>query len=240
MEEATTNNEIQTVERDLEEQSAASQHAPTGEERRQALVAVAFDVIAAKGFEGLRVREVAARAGVNIATLHYYFPTKEALVRGVVEHLVQQFRTLATIGREEGGTALERLERHLIDLEQRLKTAPEMYIVLMEMQLRSVRDPAVNALLQETSVGWRAQITKLLQEGVQEGGFRADLDISEAVSIWIALIKGVATQELSRLDRFDFRRLGAFWKQWLGNPAMDVPATSAKKEKEQRRRRNNE
>src|SRR5947208_9570069 len=31
-----------------------------------------------------RTRDVAAKVGVNIATLHYYFPTKEKLIRGVV------------------------------------------------------------------------------------------------------------------------------------------------------------
>lgn len=218
MEVPATNNHIETIRGDTEEGSPTSQYAPTGEYRRHALVAVAFDVIATKGFEGLRVREVAARAGVNIATLHYYFPSKELLVRGVVEHLVEHFRALAVVESAESGTALERLQSQLINLEYRLKTAPEAYVVLMEMQLRAVRDPVVNALLQETSVGWRAHVKRILQDGVQEGAFRADLDIDEAVSIWIALIKGVATQELSRLDHFDFRRVCAFWKHWLEIP----------------------
>ena len=52
------------------------------EDRQQALVLAAFNQIAERGFEGLRTREVAAGVGLNIATLHYYFPTKEALIRG--------------------------------------------------------------------------------------------------------------------------------------------------------------
>src|SRR5205807_7131455 len=69
------------------------------EDRRHALVAAAFGQIAERGFEGLRTREVAAEAGVNIATLHYYFPTKEALIRGVVAHAMGRFRsTLAPHG----------------------------------------------------------------------------------------------------------------------------------------------
>src|SRR5205809_67708 len=55
-------------------------------DRRGALVRAAYNQIAERGFEGLRTREVAGEAGVNIATLHYYFPTKEKLIEGVVEH----------------------------------------------------------------------------------------------------------------------------------------------------------
>src|SRR5919201_2689861 len=69
------------------------------EDRRRALVLAAFNQIAERGFEGLRTRAVATEAGVNIATLHYYFPTKEALIRGVVAYVMERFRsTLAPHG----------------------------------------------------------------------------------------------------------------------------------------------
>jgi AcrR family transcriptional regulator len=69
------------------------------EDREQGLVQAAFNQIAERGFEGLRAREVAAGVGLNIATLHYYFPTKEALIRGVVAHAMDRFRsTLAPHG----------------------------------------------------------------------------------------------------------------------------------------------
>ena len=66
------------------------------EDRRRALVEAAYDQIAERGFEGLRTRDVAARVGVNIATLHYYFPTKEALISGVLDLAMQRFRSTLT------------------------------------------------------------------------------------------------------------------------------------------------
>src|SRR6266496_4069965 len=84
------------------------------DDRRQALVQAAFDAIAERGFEGLRTRDVAAQVGVNIATLHYYFPTKEALIRGVVELSQQRFRsTLAP-----SGTSADQLRNHLRAVER--------------------------------------------------------------------------------------------------------------------------
>ena len=67
-------------------------HTPHGEAQRAALVRAAYDLIAEKGFEGLRTRDVAERAGVNIATLHYYFKHKDDLIRSVVEYTREQFK----------------------------------------------------------------------------------------------------------------------------------------------------
>src|SRR6516225_6759929 len=63
-------------------------------DRRMSLLQATFDVIASAGFEGLRTRAVAERAGVNVATLHYYFPTKQALIAGLAEFLGRTYATL--------------------------------------------------------------------------------------------------------------------------------------------------
>src|SRR5579862_5526382 len=89
--------------------SQAEPAPPSRPDRRQALVAAAFRRIATDGFEGLRTRDIAADVGVNIATLHYYFPTKEALIRGVIGHAMQRFS--ATMPNE--GSPAEQLRTHL-------------------------------------------------------------------------------------------------------------------------------
>src|SRR5215471_16607803 len=60
------------------------------DDRRHALILAAYHSIAEKGFEGLRTRDVAATVGIHSATLHHYFPTKEALIQGVVDYAVQR------------------------------------------------------------------------------------------------------------------------------------------------------
>jgi AcrR family transcriptional regulator len=62
--------------------------------RCRLLLQTAFDVIAEVGFEGLRTRSVASRAGVNIATLHYYFPSKQDLVEGMAQFIGAKFVTI--------------------------------------------------------------------------------------------------------------------------------------------------
>jgi TetR/AcrR family transcriptional regulator len=66
-------------------------HAPSSQEggrirrRNRALILkAAEEVFAAKGFDGATTAEIAARAGLPKANLHYYFPTKEAVYRAVI------------------------------------------------------------------------------------------------------------------------------------------------------------
>jgi AcrR family transcriptional regulator len=43
------------------------------------ILAAAEAIFAARGFEGASTREIAARAGVNISSLHYHWNSKETL-----------------------------------------------------------------------------------------------------------------------------------------------------------------
>lgn len=55
------------------------------EETRREILKAAEQSFAMAGFIGATTREVAARAGVNVATLHYHFGNKEGLYRAVIE-----------------------------------------------------------------------------------------------------------------------------------------------------------
>src|SRR4030095_6501778 len=54
------------------------------------ILAAAQEVFAVKGFDGASTREIAARAGVNISSLHYHWDSKEALYRAIFERIYQQ------------------------------------------------------------------------------------------------------------------------------------------------------
>ncbi len=45
----------------------------------------AIDLFAEKGFEGTSIRDLAARADVNVAMVNYYFGSKEKLFESIVE-----------------------------------------------------------------------------------------------------------------------------------------------------------
>lgn len=198
------------------EKQAVLPRSSRSDARRQDLILAAYHLIATKGFEGLRVRDVAVRAGVNIATLHYYFNSKEDLIRGVVEYMVHLFFTItAPIPASGSEMASQKLRRIFLDLQYQLQQAPQMFVVFTELHLRSQRDPAVRVILRNLNEEWQAHIESIFREGVRQGTFRSDLDVHRAASEVIALIKGISLQAASQLDTINFERLSADVEQWF-------------------------
>ena len=188
----------------------AASAAPTRKDRRQALVLAAFNQIAERGFEGLRTREVAAEVGLNIATLHYYFPTKEALIRGVVEHAMQRFRSTL----EPHGSSADQLRNHFRAVRKLLKDEPQLGAVMGELALRSARDPSMAAIMRQTNDAWHRTLRGLLKRAAKEGHLKPELDNDDVASLVVATLTSMTLPTLSSGARMEqaFRQL----ERWLG------------------------
>lgn len=179
-------------------------------DRRRELTRIAYHQLAERGFEGLRVRDVARAAGVNIATLHYYFPTKEDLIYAVIGYLAEQFQVPAvTPPAGEVVSALEELRWEFADLRERIRTAPEQIAVLSELHARSRRDPGIAAALRRLDEGWQGYLAGIIGRGIQEGIFRSDLEPSAVAEAIVAEMKGIGYQLLSDPDSARADRLVA-------------------------------
>jgi AcrR family transcriptional regulator len=168
---------------------------PRGE-RRRALVAAAYRRIAAEGFEGLRTRDVAADVGVNIATLHYYFPTKEALIRSVIGHAMQRFAAT----RPGEGSPVAQLRGHLRALERLLREDHELWAVMGELVLRAPRDADLGHTFRQTDAYWHRTLRDLIQRAVDEGAIDPALDADGAAALMIVAIKGLSLPTVAGFD----------------------------------------
>lgn len=209
-------------------------HTPRGQAQREALVRAAFELIAERGFEGLRTRDVAARGHVNIATLHYYFATKEDLIRAVVLKMKDDFSNVHPLYGEPGAEEpLEELRRELRDVEYQARTIPATFTVLFELFLRGLRDPAIRAILQELDAHWQEHIGSYLTDGVREGDFRADLDIPATAAALITFIKGLLVQALLHGEEYPMHAVTTQMERWL---TEHVRADSAARAQHQRQK----
>jgi len=172
--------------------------------RRTALLQAAFDVLAEVGFEGLRTRAVAHRAGVNIATLHYYFPSKQHLIEGLAQFIGAKFVTLhGRPPRPSGLSALDRFRQEFSDGRFYLNHHPEMLLVIQEFALRGKRDPEVQKTVDQMNAHWRDGIARMVRAGVADGTFRDDIPPGEMISILMSIFAGVAASGGGQIDAIE-------------------------------------
>lgn len=189
--------------------------------RSEAVVQAAYTLIVEKGFEGLRTREVAERVGINSATLHYYFPTKESLIQGVVHHLMQELQT-SRVKADASASALERLRAEFADIRVRLKEAPEQLIVLTELAVRAWRDPAIAGILAYLDQGWHNHLVSILRAGVAENTFRSDLNLEATANAMMSQLRGVGYQGKFNEAKLDdlIDQIGKQIEHWVLAPVV--------------------
>ena len=100
-------------------------------------------LIVEKGFEGLRTRDIAERVGINIATLHYHVPTKEALIELVADSARDEFIAQHRATPKDGMTGAERLRAEFDEFLDTYENHAELLDVMCEFDQRARRDPAV-------------------------------------------------------------------------------------------------
>jgi AcrR family transcriptional regulator len=156
-------------------------------DRRQALISAAFDQIAEHGLEGLRLRPVAAAAGIDHSTLHHHFATKDELIAAVLEHVTTQL---------EGSMSPElapadRLRQHLRSIGRLVSERPELFVVLRELDMRAQRDETTRRVIDGDEQGWRDALAGLFEEGIQLGSWATDLDVDASVELVISTLRGL-------------------------------------------------
>ena len=196
-------------------------HTPThrresSEDRRQAIATAARALIVEKGMEGLRTRDIAERVGINIATLHYHVPTKEALIGLVTEPMREGFRAQSIVRPRAHLTPGQQLEHEFYDFAEMLSERRDVLIVLTELAERARRDPVVAAATRPMMRKWLAMLEELLAAGARDGSFRPDLDAGPAA----IMIVGALMQfcRLGDTSNDTYRRLCDELRRAVANP----------------------
>jgi AcrR family transcriptional regulator len=192
-------------------------------DRKSELVEIAYRLIAQNGLEGFRIRQVAAEAEIDNGTLHYHFPSKEALILGVVDYLMEDLKTNRAVWKDAEPTALDELRMEFEDIRLRLRRTPEQFIMLSDLAVRSWRDPVVAKIFRKLDDGWYTHLVALLERGIQQGIFRNNLNVPLCARAMMVALRGIGYQ--SRLPRRKvdelLSELAAQTERWI--TAEDAP-----------------
>src|SRR6266581_6697785 len=105
--------------------------------RRAQILDTAFSMIAKGGLESFRTGDLAERVGINNATLHYHYPTKEDLVRAVGAYLAERYAHERSPVPASGSSAVAALRREFNDAAFYRRERPDMLAVSREFTMRA-------------------------------------------------------------------------------------------------------
>lgn len=155
------------------------------DETRREILDAAEESFAASGFTGATTREVAGRAGVNVATLHYHFGNKEGLYRAVIDRVVSGEIPAA----DGSGTPAERLARTvgtLFDFAAERPALPRLSL------LDQLAGPASSASSRTTGEAEdpRVAVLRRMLVALATGGASKGLPPGVAARVIVTLIDG--------------------------------------------------
>jgi AcrR family transcriptional regulator len=128
------------------------------QDRFELVLETAMRLIAARGYESVSMREIAREAGMPIATVYQYFPTKLAIVREMWSRYTGSISEALAAGLPEcgrgGEEALDRLIGGIIDRMSALQNSNPAFVEIwssvgasMELRALNVEDTLHNARL---------------------------------------------------------------------------------------------
>jgi DNA-binding transcriptional regulator YbjK len=171
---------------------------PKGERRRHALVEAAAELLVEGGFDAVRHRAVAERAGLPLASTTYYFESLDVLVTAAVEH---HGRAELTRGRQRLDELVtrQRSPDTLVELVLELLLGPaserdaESVLSRYERLVATGRRPYLRPLTQALG----AELRRLLKEIFIRSG--ADVD-DRRVEQLISLVDGAVVNALIEVN----------------------------------------
>jgi AcrR family transcriptional regulator len=142
------------------------------------ILRAACRVVVTRGASDLRIGTVAQEAGVSRTLVHYYFATRQELLRAAFAY-AESVRTEALESELAAlPTGAERAKRALLrTFEPELEETPALWNEVWS----SLRyDTELRPLVQERYRAWTDRIVRLLAEGREDGSVPADVDVEAA------------------------------------------------------------
>ncbi|MGW1467099.1 TetR/AcrR family transcriptional regulator [Streptomyces sp. NPDC002308] len=171
-----------------------------GRARREQIVATAAEVYADVGYHGASLREIAKRAGISHVGLHYYFPSREALLAAVLKRRDEE--DTARLGPKEYSPAAA--VQHLVDLADHNARHPGIVELYVRVAAEAFsEDHPAHQYFTDHYRTTREYVHGALRELAEQGALREGVDPRAAAAGFVALMDGLQVQWLTSPDEVD-------------------------------------
>jgi AcrR family transcriptional regulator len=158
-------------------------------EARCRLINAAIEGTVAHGYDRVRLRDIAAIAGVTTGMIQHHFASREELLLAMLERLgTEQIEAARRIGRHEPDP-WRRLEA-LIGQIAADSEAERHCVAWLDLCASAARDVRIRTSLARVTSEWRKHLTETVRDGLAAGVFTPILDEADVVDVLLAAIDG--------------------------------------------------
>jgi AcrR family transcriptional regulator len=164
------------------------------------IVQAAMRVLARQGYARTSLMDIAREAGMSKGAVHYHYPTKEALIKVVLETACDavQRRTLAAW--DTGGNPFESLRSSLEQLWLARAERSDEALVVADLLAQSLYDDQLRPQLAEYYRFAANQVHEHLLQNVLAVGLRPKVDTSILPRLLLGLLDGMVMQHFVEPD----------------------------------------
>ena len=177
-------------------------------DKKEHIMNVALELFAEKGFEGSSIRDLAARAEVNIAMINYYFGSKDNLFLAMVAYKAIIMRgKLDEISANTKLSEMEKIDAIIESYVARILSQPLFHRILYQELLlgdrKEMHEKIINIFVKNTRI-----LRTIIEQGVKKKIFRkVDPELTMATLIGtinqLMLSKAMCIMLIDGKENFD-------------------------------------
>lgn len=156
------------------------------ERTRRRILQAATKLFAKSGYHAVSVDEIVGSVSVNKRMVYHYFGSKDKLFEAVLATVYQRVEETELRALEEGKSAKERLSRLIEGYFKFLAAQPEFTRLLLWENLEKGRHLTKENHSRSKNPFFE-KFTATVEEGVEKGEFRSDLDVPHLLIQFIGL-----------------------------------------------------
>lgn len=187
--------------------------------QRDRILEAATRCFAERGFHEATIQDICDRAGLSKGGLYTYFRSKDEILAALIENNLSDALRWAQSAADQGGSALQRLERVSETLIERIIEAHDAKAhtpqLMLEVWAEASKDPQLGDLLARGYDQWRTFVTALFREGIAAGEIRADIDPELLAEIVVAMFDGLTLRESITKTKVNWRHVIATLRRAL-------------------------
>lgn len=151
-------------------------------DKKDYILDVAERVFSEKGFDGASTRLISGEAGVNMAMLNYYFGSKEGLFLAIFQRKIADFQNIMqNLGNDGSMTAWDKMQKY-IEMYGEKVVNNNCFQKLLYREISMSRGNELSNKLRDMLMKNVAELDKILREGIANGEFKKDIDVSMVVA----------------------------------------------------------